>query len=445
MHSSPMPHRESPITISPVLAQALEDQVLDIDGDIKAIAQVPGSSQWMVAIDSGYGFCLTRLNADLSVDETFGARQDGLVYDYFDTAGFHLTAVHQVAWVDGKVLVIGATCDLDVDRIALARYHADGRPDRSFNGTGKQIVELPHSQRLPRQQRRGALNSTIFTAQVPMVMADGSIVVFFQETDTRHPGSRAFLVCLDAHGQLQPDFNQQGFARVQFEGRDIVPHGVARQGSDLLVFGATCADEDGTRLGLVARFSAQGHRDTAFNGSGFVVIGDPGTAAVISQVQVLEGGEFLAVGTFGSNVLMTRRQRDGSPAPHFNEGMPLLAALPFEVSAVKALVAWGECVLLAATSALQSSRGTLICLRSDGTPDTGFAAGAGYLMAEHESEYLALAIESDGAIVVAGYLYQQGYYAWFRRFDHPGVHRDDHCGACPPVNSDSIGDYHPGM
>ncbi|WP_416426746.1 hypothetical protein RAM80_12050 [Pseudomonas sp. App30] len=424
MHSRTTTHRESPLPLPRALSQALEHQVLDIDGDIKAIAQVPGSDQWLVAIDSGYGFCVARLHADLTLDDSFGLPDRGYFFDTFDTASFAFTAVNQLAWVGDKVLVVGATCDFDVDRIALARYHADGRPDLSFNGDGKHILELPHSRRRPRKQRSGTTHSAIFTPQTPVVLADGGVVLFFLETCEQHPEGRAFLVRLDASGALDTGFNQQGFAQVQFEGRTVVPRGVVRQGNDLLLYGATCPDDEGATQGLIARFDANGHRDMTFNGTGFIVIGDACTRTVLSQVSVDEHHEIYAAGTFGSELLVTRRRADGSPHADFNTGVPLLVTLPFEVTGVKAVARQGDALLLAATAGASEYKGTLVRLAAEGALDTAFADGAGYLMAEHESEYLALGLERDGTIIAAGYLYQQGYYAWVRRFD---------CNALRPV------------
>lgn len=59
-------------------------------------------------------------------------------------------------------------------------------------------------------------------------------------------------------------------------------------------------------------------------------------------------------------------------------------------------------------------------LGRDGLLDPGFADGAGYLMAEHESEYLALSLAERGEIIVGGYVYRDGYNAWIRRFAADG-------------------------
>ncbi|QKZ06620.1 delta-60 repeat domain-containing protein [Pseudomonas eucalypticola] len=435
MYSRFTPHHERPTSFSTPQAQSLDEQRLEIDGDIKAMVQLPSQNQWLLAIDSGYEFCVARLNADLTLDRSFGAPGAGYFYDSFEPACAGLNVVNQIAWLNGKIVVVGAFFDFDVDRVAIARYHPDGSPDLSFNGTGKRVVQLPHSPRRPGGLRNGKLHSAISTPHTPLLEADGCLWVFFHEVDEHHREGRSLLLRLTADGALDPGFNHQGFAPVQFEGRDVVPRGVVRQGSALLVYGATCADADGTSLGLVARFNAGGERDMTFNGNGFVVIGDAGVAAMISQVHMLGNGEFLAVGTFGSDLLLSRRSADGSPASQFNDGVPLLANLPFQVSAVKALIGNGDGVLLAASIGAIGSRGMLIQLRGDGSLDTDFGAGAGYLMAEHESEYLALGIERSGAIVAAGYLFQSAYYAWLRTFDSTdrGTLTSE-----PPVSFDSI-------
>jgi uncharacterized delta-60 repeat protein len=70
---------------------------------------------------------LGRLNADLSLDRTFGGG-DGV-----ETLGFHAGAVKTAP--GGKVVVVGGIDDALGRRVtSLARFTADGLPDRTFGG-----------------------------------------------------------------------------------------------------------------------------------------------------------------------------------------------------------------------------------------------------------------------------------------------------------------------
>ncbi len=413
MHSSP--------TTVP-LPQALDQHVLDIDGDVKAIIQVPGSQQWLVALDTGFNFCLARLNADLSLDESFGSCGEGFFYDNFDDHEGGLTAINHLAWVDGKILVSGVFFDFDVDRVAVARYHADGRPDTGFNNGGKCIVELPHSPRRFGRKRAGAIHSALCNPLAPLVRADGSLVLFFLEVDDQHPDGRAMLVCLTPDGRLDPGFNQLGFARLTYDGQEITPRGVALHGDNLLVYGATQPDKQGGSYALISRFDGRGHLDPSFNDNGWAVIGSPGVATLLTAVHVDDQGAVLAVGTCGNELLVNRRCNSGMPDPAFNQGMPLLVALPFALRTVKAMTQQPQGgVLIAAGIEERESRGALIRITADGSLDPRFAGGTGYLIAGRESEYLALDTKADGAIVVGGYLYHGGYYGWVQRFHRDGL------------------------
>lgn len=425
MHSRFPLHHERPMPLSSPLPQAFDEHRLEIDGDIKAMVQVPGEQQWLLAIDSGFEFCVARVNADLTLDRAFGAPGAGFFYDSFEPTSAGLNAVNQIIWQDGKILLLGAFFDFDVDRVALARYHADGSPDLSFNGTGKRIVELPHSPRRQGRLRNASLHSGISTPQAPLVQADGRLLLFFHEVDERHRDGRSFLLRLLADGTLDADFNQQGFAHVMFEGQEVIAKGVTLQGSNILAYGATQPGSEHNSHGLIARFDVHGHRDTSFNGSGFVVIGDQHNRTELTQVVVDAQGAMLAAGTCGSELLVTLRCADGSPAQGFNGGAPLLVGLPFEVDAVKAMTAQPNAWLLAVSAGTRGHKGALVRLGPDGLLDPGFAEGAGYLMAEHESEYLALDLSELGDIMAGGYVYQDGYYAWIRRFAADG--------GCPPV------------
>ncbi|MGY4492579.1 delta-60 repeat domain-containing protein [Pseudomonas sp. TE3610] len=420
MHSRFTPHHERPTPGASALPQAFDEQMLEIDGDIKAIVQVPGADQWLLAIDSGFEFCVARVNADLTLDRSFGAPGAGYFYDSFDPTGPGLNAVNQISWQDGRILVVGAFFDFDVDRIAIARYHADGTPDLTFNGTGKRIVELPHSPRRPGRLRNGSLHSGISILQAPVVQADGRLLLFFHEVDEQHRDGRSYLVRLLADGTLDREFNQQGFAHVMFEGQEIIAKGVVLQGSNILAYGATQPGSEHNGHGLIARFDHHGHRDTTFNGSGFVVVGDQTNRTELARVVVDVQGAIVAAGTCGSELLVTHRCADGSPAQDFNGGAPLLVGVPFEVDAVKAMTTQQGALLLAVSAGTRGHKGALVRLGRDGLLDPSFADGAGYLMAEQESEYLALSLAEQGEIIAGGYVYRDGYYAWIRRFAADG-------------------------
>ncbi len=412
-----------------ICSKALHDQILDIDGDIKSIAQVPGSDQKIVAIDSDRGFALARLNADLSVDTSFGHQGTGYVFDTFDPDGFGFNAANQVTVVGDKILVLGSFFDfLDVtDRVAVARYHADGSLDTSFNGTGRLVVELPHSRRNRPMRRSAMAHSAIRIEQPPLLQADGALLFFFLEVDNDHRDGRAFLIRLSAEGQLDTTFNQQGFVHVQVDGAQVNPSALMLQSSNILVCGGTHKNAEGTAYGFIARFTGTGDLDTSFNNSGLVVIGNPGLVTRIVALALDGAARIIATGTHGSALLMTARLPEGAADPSFNDGAVKLVPLPFEVDAVKAMVLQNDlprpAVLVAVNADTGDVYATLVRVNLAGTLDGSFGAGTGFLMAERESEYKALQLEASGAIIAAGYVYQRGYWPWIRRF---GINGERH-------------------
>ncbi len=81
---------------------------------------------------SGYGFSLTRYNADGSLDTSFGGG-DGIVTTAVGSSTFSL-GESATLQTDGKILVTGYTLNgADYD-FALIRYNSDGTLDTSFGG-----------------------------------------------------------------------------------------------------------------------------------------------------------------------------------------------------------------------------------------------------------------------------------------------------------------------
>ncbi len=78
-------------------------------------------------------FCLARYHPDGSLDPTFGT--NGIVVDSF------LSGYNNVQWIDlmpdEKIVLVGRAGQEE----GVARYHTDGSPDSTFNGTGKLMID----------------------------------------------------------------------------------------------------------------------------------------------------------------------------------------------------------------------------------------------------------------------------------------------------------------
>jgi uncharacterized delta-60 repeat protein len=257
-----------------------------------------------------------------------------------------------------------------------------------------------------------------------VVQADGKIVFFFLEVSDEYRDGRAFLIRLTAEGDLDPSFNAQGFTHVTFGEDELNPKGVWVQADQkLLVYGGTQPDAGGTSTAIIGRFNSDGSLDRTFNATGYVAVGTVGVVSRFTSLLIDAQQRIVAIGNDDDYLLMTRRLANGQADGDFNGGAPLVLDLPMAVQALPGLLEQDGALLVAGTCSTvdgREDRGVLLRLLPTGELDSRFADGAGYRMAEQESEWLDLAIEPDGKIVTAGYAYEQGYVAWIQRVGKDG-------------------------
>ena len=100
--------------------------------------------------DNRYDFILIRLNANGSIDESFG--EAGIVLTDFNPEVNDPEVIgDMVLQCDGKIVVVG-TVGLN---IGVARYHSDGSLDNSFGTGGKTTVDIQSTEDAVRNSRCG--------------------------------------------------------------------------------------------------------------------------------------------------------------------------------------------------------------------------------------------------------------------------------------------------
>ncbi len=108
----------------------VEDLVLQPDGKIVAVVAVLGDGFSGPPFSS---FSLIRYNADGSLDPAFGHR--GFA------PGNQATAAAEALQPDGRIVVAGTVVVGGVNRIAVARYNANGSLDSTFAGDGLALLD----------------------------------------------------------------------------------------------------------------------------------------------------------------------------------------------------------------------------------------------------------------------------------------------------------------
>ncbi|NVB85604.1 MAG: hypothetical protein HOV81_44985 [Kofleriaceae bacterium] len=208
--------------------------VLQPDGKI-----VVGGDSNRGSSSTGVDFALARFNPDGSLDSTFGNR--GLVVTALG-AGDSRDSIYGLALqtIEGETRIVAVGGEGD---FGIARYHANGTLDTTFNGTGK--LRNPYGSNI------GAARAVAVTPQNELVIA-GQI------------GHQFAVAKLSQAGQVDPTF---GMRRTQVtpsswnEGQAI-----ALDGDKILVAGWAYEFNSSSGNFAIVRYNANGELDPTFAG-----------------------------------------------------------------------------------------------------------------------------------------------------------------------------------
>jgi uncharacterized delta-60 repeat protein len=248
--------------------------VADVSGPLSAgpthmVRQSDGKE--VVATTVGNDFGLARYNVDGSLDTTFG--NGGYVRT--DIANGSQDAVAALALSSsGKIIVAGAADNL----VGVVRYNADGSLDTTFNGTGKETLDVTNA-------NFGNLNVTGVAVDSSNRIILGGFVQ--SATDTEFTAVR-----ITSLGGLDTSFNGTGEATASFSTLDASPNALAVDSAgDVVVAGRVGADV------AVVRFLSSGVEDTSFNGTGQATFSVPSGPINANAVALDSQGRIVTAGT----------------------------------------------------------------------------------------------------------------------------------------------------
>jgi uncharacterized delta-60 repeat protein len=216
-------------------------------------------------------FALARLNADGSLDPSFGT--GGLV-----TAPANAVAATGLLQPDGRIVAAGAT---GTSSIMVARYNADGSLDPTFGGDGTVTVTVPGS----------------FDVQAVVLQPDGKLVI--AGTSPTGFSLRNFgLVRLLPDGALDTSFGGDGIVSSDFGAIETGFSVILLPDGRLVVAGArTLMATPTSPVDIaLARYLPDGSVDTTF-GTGGVVIASMSPVEWATQLMRLPDGKLLAAGS----------------------------------------------------------------------------------------------------------------------------------------------------
>jgi len=350
---------------------------------------------------SGYDFVVARYNTDLTLDATFGT--GGVVYTDIEYGYDYARSV--AIQSDGKIVVAGHgySCSSYGEDFAVVRYLADGQLDSSFGSGGIVMTDL------------GGMDYAHGVA----IQSDGKVVVAGYSQSSCSCASDFAAVRYNADGSLDTSFDTDGIVTTDLGGYSDRAYGVAIQSDGKVVLGGQTDVNCGYYDFAAVRYDSNGSLDTAFDGDGTVVTTassysyDYGRAvAVQSDGKILLAG-YTDANCSGYDFAVIRYGSDGQLDTSFDtDGIATTHVGPDtydnDYAQAVAVRSDGSIVVAGYTETCSCTYEidfATVRYTSTGALDTAFDAD-GIVTTDFQDgdDYgQGLAVESDGAVVAAGY------------------------------------------
>ncbi|MFH1117022.1 MAG: VCBS domain-containing protein, partial [Pseudomonadota bacterium] len=346
-----------------------------------------------------------------SLDSGFGG--DGIVSTQF-TSGVgeaYATAIQS----DGKIVVVGAASPengYDWD-FAVVRYNIDGSLDTSFGG-GKVITNL---------QGYDTYNDTAYSVAI---QSDGKIVVV-GETYVSGSGDNFALVRHNSDGTYDTSFGTNGIVITAVSSSDDCARSVAIQSDGKIVVAGLALNGSTSDFALV-RYNSDGSLDDTFDGdsdtgNGIVTTDIGGSNDYGYSVGIQSDNKIVVAGYTVSGsyaeVALVRYDSFGRLDTTFDADGNLDGIVTQNIGnrsdfGYSLAIQSDDKIVVAGFAADYSTNGKVAVLRydGDGRLDTSFdgdsGTGNGIVLTDiggSNDLARAVALQSDGKIVVAGYSY----------------------------------------
>ena len=283
---------------------------------------------------------------------------------------------------DGRIVAAGVTGTGSNEDFALARYNTDGALDRTFGVGGTVITDVS----------RGS--DAVWAVAI---QSDGKIVAAGVAS-----GDFA-LARYNADGTLDPQFGNGGTITTDFGGDDKANALALQRDGQIVVAGVA-----GGRDFALARYRTDGTLDATFGTEGKVTTDFSDNADVAFALAIQPDGMIVAAGATGgfptAAFALARYNADGSLDAGFGAGGRVTIEFGRDARAhALAIQSDGKIVTGGFVNNGSSGDGALTRHNADGTVDRAFGT-AGRVVTDFGGRNFgsALAIQSDGKIIVAG-------------------------------------------
>jgi uncharacterized delta-60 repeat protein len=338
---------------------------------------------------SNTDFSLIRLNADGSLDTSFGTGGKLLMpIGTGNDTGFSVIQQN-----DGKLVVAGSSRNGSDDDFSLIRLNADGSLDTSFGTGGKLLMAVG-----------GRADSGYSVIQ----QSDGKLVV---------AGSSAFglyddfgLIRLNTDGSLDTGFDTDGKFRTDIGSDDDNGSSVIQQSDGKLVV-AGYSNNGGNRDFSLIRLNADGSLDSGFDADGKLMVPVGAVNDYGLSVIVQSDGKLVVAGysdNGGSNDFsVIRLNANGSLDTSFGTGGKLLIPVGSSADFARSMIQQSDGKLvLAGYSTSGGADFSLVRLDANGGLDTSFGTAGKLLIpvgpGSSSDTAFSVTQQSDGKLVVAG-------------------------------------------
>ena len=361
-------------------------------------------------------FIVARYNANGSLDKRFG-KNGKITTDFFR----NVDSISAVAIQPDGGIVVAGFAQLGgsggTPRVfALARYRNDGSPDTSFGNGGALTTSF---------------GGNFAAASAIMLQPDGKIVVAGTvdfNPDLPGSGLDFALARYNANGTLDGSFGKGGKVVFDFFGSfDQANGAVLQPDGKIIAVGSASYDSANRDIGFaLARFNTDGSIDFGFGTGGKQITDFFGAGAKANSVVLQPDGKFVVAGTasdsatrpVATDVAVARYNSDGSLDSAFGTGGE--TAIPFPNSATEqgnAVAVLPDGKIIVAGTAFKTFNTppdfALVRYNADGSLD-GINAND---IAGGTDEGLAIAIQSDGKVVVAGRSFRSNFDLTLARYN----------------------------
>lgn len=367
---------------------------IDPDGKIIAAGAVcAGTTQ------KKCDFAIVRFHPDGRLDLSFSQAGKAVIDFGADTTGVEDGAYALAIQPDGKILVAGQSTQLKKPLFAVARLDKDGNLDKFFGDGGKVLTDVSN----PSDAESGG------GAHGLALQSDGKILAAGGEHDIT-------LVRYNKDGSRDTFFGETGRVTSRF-GTDDAANAIAVQDDGKIVVGGS------SRTGkvysfIVSRYNVDGSLDTGFAGTGFLMVDNDsrggwedgqGTAIALQR-----DGKMVLLGDYrngkDNDFILYRFNRDGSQDQSFGSQGKVVTDVSFgqlehggRASAI--VVTPNDKLLVLGNIASKEGQTKFVLVRhlGDGQLDSSFGnEGKSVLNFDSNAEARAVAIQSDGKIIVVG-------------------------------------------